>query len=38
MAHLEQNLAAANVDLDAEDMTALQHVAPAGTPLQAVHD
>jgi pyridoxine 4-dehydrogenase len=36
--HLEENLAAADVELDAEDMTALEDVEPAGNPLEAVHD
>jgi pyridoxine 4-dehydrogenase len=38
VAHLEENLAAADVELDTEDLTALEHVEPAGTPLEAVHD
>jgi pyridoxine 4-dehydrogenase len=38
VAHLEENLAAANVELDAEDMTALDDVQPARNPLEAVHD
>jgi pyridoxine 4-dehydrogenase len=38
VAHLEENLAAADVELDAEDLTAFEHVEPAGTPLEAVHD
>jgi pyridoxine 4-dehydrogenase len=38
VAHLEENLAAADVELDAEDMTALEDVEPAGNPLEAVHD
>jgi aryl-alcohol dehydrogenase-like predicted oxidoreductase len=36
--HLEENLAAADVELDADDMTALADVEPAGNPLEAVHD
>jgi pyridoxine 4-dehydrogenase len=36
--HLEENLAAADVELDAEDMTTLEDVEPAGNPLEAVHD
>jgi aryl-alcohol dehydrogenase-like predicted oxidoreductase len=36
--HLEENLAAADVGLDAEDMTTLEDVEPAGNPLEAVHD
>jgi pyridoxine 4-dehydrogenase len=38
VAHLEENLAAADVALDAEDMTAFEDVDPAGNPLEAVHD
>ena len=38
VAHLEENLAAADVELDADDLAALEDVAPAGTPLEAVHD
>jgi pyridoxine 4-dehydrogenase len=38
VAHLEENLAAADVELDTADMTALEDVEPAGTPLEAVHD
>ena len=38
MAHLEENLAAADVDLDADDMTALGDVRTAGSPLEAVHE
>jgi aryl-alcohol dehydrogenase-like predicted oxidoreductase len=38
VAHLEENLAAADVELDADDMTALANVEPAGNPLEAVHD
>jgi aryl-alcohol dehydrogenase-like predicted oxidoreductase len=37
--HLEENLAAATLDLDAEDLEALDGVRPAGDPLEAVaHD
>jgi aryl-alcohol dehydrogenase-like predicted oxidoreductase len=36
--HLEENLAAADVELDAEDMTTLEDVEPAANPLEAVHD
>ncbi len=36
--HLEENLAAADVELDADDMTALEHVRSAGSPLEAVHE
>jgi pyridoxine 4-dehydrogenase len=38
VAHLEENMAAANLELDAEDMTALEDVEPTGNPLEAVHD
>jgi aryl-alcohol dehydrogenase-like predicted oxidoreductase len=38
VAHLEENLAAADVELDADDMTALGDVEPAGNALEAVHD
>jgi aryl-alcohol dehydrogenase-like predicted oxidoreductase len=37
VAHLEENLAAADIALDADDMTALDAVQPAGDPLEAVH-
>jgi len=36
--HLEENLAAADVQLDADDVTALETVERAGDPLEAVHD
>jgi aryl-alcohol dehydrogenase-like predicted oxidoreductase len=36
--HLEENMAAVDVELDADDMTALEAVEPAGDPLEAVHD
>jgi aryl-alcohol dehydrogenase-like predicted oxidoreductase len=36
--HLEENMAAADVDLDADDMAALEEVQAAGDPLEAVHD
>jgi aryl-alcohol dehydrogenase-like predicted oxidoreductase len=38
VAHLEENLAAAEVELDADDMAALERIEPAGNPLEAVHD
>jgi aryl-alcohol dehydrogenase-like predicted oxidoreductase len=38
VAHLEENLAAADVALHADDMRALDDVVPAGGPLEAVHD
>jgi pyridoxine 4-dehydrogenase len=38
VAHLEENLAAADVELDADDVSALDAVEPAGDPLEAVHD
>ena len=37
-AHLEENLAAADVDLDADDMTALETSGRPGSPLEAVHE
>ena len=37
VAHLEENLAAAEVELDADDMAALEEVQPAGDPMEAVH-
>jgi pyridoxine 4-dehydrogenase len=36
--HLEENLDAASVTLDDEDMDTLEHVRQAGDPLAAVHD
>jgi aryl-alcohol dehydrogenase-like predicted oxidoreductase len=36
--HLEENLASADVELDADDMTTLDDVQSAGNPLAAVHD
>ena len=36
--HLEENLAAADLELDADDMTALEEVEPAGDPMEAVHN
>jgi len=36
VAHLEENLAAADVELDADDMAALELVTPAGDPLAEV--
>jgi aryl-alcohol dehydrogenase-like predicted oxidoreductase len=36
--HLEENLAAADVELDADDMTSLDDVQPAGNALAAVRD
>jgi pyridoxine 4-dehydrogenase len=38
VAHLEENLAAAGVSLDDEDMAALESVRQVGDPLEAVHD
>jgi aryl-alcohol dehydrogenase-like predicted oxidoreductase len=38
VAHLEENLAAIDIELDAADMAALEDVTPAGNPLEAVHD
>jgi aryl-alcohol dehydrogenase-like predicted oxidoreductase len=36
--HLEENLGAAAVTLDGEDMAALEHVRQVGDPLEAIHD
>jgi aryl-alcohol dehydrogenase-like predicted oxidoreductase len=36
VAHLEENLAAADLELDADDMAVLEEVQPAGDPMQAV--
>jgi pyridoxine 4-dehydrogenase len=36
--HLEENIASADVNLDADDMTSLDAVQPAGHPHAAVHD
>jgi aryl-alcohol dehydrogenase-like predicted oxidoreductase len=39
VAHLEENLAAMGVELDVDDLEALEEVQPAGNPLEAVtHD
>jgi aryl-alcohol dehydrogenase-like predicted oxidoreductase len=38
VAHLEENLAAADVDLDADDMAALEEVEPAGDAVEAAHE
>jgi pyridoxine 4-dehydrogenase len=38
VAHLEENLAAADVELDADDLAALENVEPVGDPLEAAHD
>ena len=39
VAHLEENLGAGEVSLDAEDLEALEDVQPAGNPLEGVaHD
>jgi pyridoxine 4-dehydrogenase len=38
VAHLEENLTAADVELDADDLEALEAVEPAGDPVEAVHD
>jgi aryl-alcohol dehydrogenase-like predicted oxidoreductase len=37
IAHLEENLGAATIGLDDDDMAALEHVRQAGDPLQAAH-
>ena len=36
--HLEENLAAMDIDLDADDMATLEDVKQEGDPLEAVHD
>jgi len=36
--HLEENLAAMDVELDADDMATLEDVRPTGDPLEAVHE
>jgi aryl-alcohol dehydrogenase-like predicted oxidoreductase len=36
--HLEENLAAATIALDDEDMAALEHVRQVGNPLEVAHD
>ena len=38
MTHLEENLVAADLALDAGDMAALEEVQPAGDPMEAVHN
>jgi aryl-alcohol dehydrogenase-like predicted oxidoreductase len=38
VSHLEENLAAADVALDADDMTGLDDVVAAGKPMEEVHD
>jgi pyridoxine 4-dehydrogenase len=38
IAHLEENLAAGDIPLDADDLAALEEVAPTGDPLAAAHD
>ena len=38
VAHLEENLAAIEVDLDADDIAALEDVTPAGNPLETVEN
>jgi pyridoxine 4-dehydrogenase len=38
IAHLEENLAAEDIALDADDLTALEEVAPMGGPVAAAHD
>jgi pyridoxine 4-dehydrogenase len=37
VAHLEENLAATDVELDADDMAALDNVEAVSEPLEAVH-
>ena len=36
ISHLEENLAAARIALDADDLEVLDDVRPAGNPLEAV--
>ena len=38
VSHLEENLAAADVELDADDLAALENVEPVGDPLEATHN
>jgi pyridoxine 4-dehydrogenase len=38
VAHLEQNMAAADVELDESDLAELEHAAQLGDPLAAAHD
>jgi pyridoxine 4-dehydrogenase len=38
VAHLEENMAAADVELDEQDIAELEDVAPVGHPLSAAHD
>ncbi len=38
VAHLEANVAAIDLELDEDDLAALEDVQPAGDPLEAVHD
>ena len=38
LAHLEENLAAAEVELDADDLAALENVEPVGDQLEAAHE
>ena len=38
VAHLEENVAAIDLELDEDDLAALEDVQPAGDPLEAVHD
>jgi pyridoxine 4-dehydrogenase len=38
IAHLEENLAAGDIPLDADDLAALEEVTPTGDPLAAAHD
>jgi pyridoxine 4-dehydrogenase len=38
VAHLEENLASADLELDANDMTTLDRAQPAGNSLEAVHN
>ena len=36
--HLEENMAAANVELDEHDLAELENATPLGDPLAAAHD
>jgi pyridoxine 4-dehydrogenase len=38
VAHLEENLAAGDVELDASDLAELEHVTPLGVPVRAAHE
>jgi pyridoxine 4-dehydrogenase len=38
VAHLEENLAAGDVELDASDLAELEHATPLGVPVRAAHE